>query len=216
MSQGGAKPGPQTVIDMGGGTDKQVFDAMAAENATVRSVITGYNALSEAKKAVDSGIISGFGADNILAFQKLGAALGIADPEKIQNTETFRSAIAPQIAAMIKATVGSAQLSNADREFAEKAAGGNITLDDGSIKRLLGIMEKASRASIDSYQKRLDEVYPDTPEFARERALFGINAPPPIEDNAARMDALREKMMKGEKPTPEEAAWYKAFREGGQ
>lgn len=168
---------PSVTVNNGGGSDKQVFDAMIADRDTARTVASGYNSIREAKSAVDAGIISGFGADQVLGLQKLGAFLGVTDPTVIQNTETFRSAIAPQVAAVIRAVAGTANLSNADREFAEKAAGGSITLDAGSIQRLLGIMEKASRASLESYQRRLDAVYPNNEQFQRERALLGITMP---------------------------------------
>lgn len=173
-----AKP-PQegTTINVGGGSDKQVFDAMIADRDAARSAASGYNAIKEAKQAVDAGIISGAGADQVLGLQKIGAALGLVDPTVIQNTETFRSAIAPQVAAILKATAGTANLSNADREFAEKAAGGSIALDVGTIKRLIGIMEKASRTSLEAYNSRLNEVYPDGSNYARERALLGVPLP---------------------------------------
>jgi hypothetical protein len=166
-------------IDMGGGTDKQVFDAMNESYAAANAAITGLNSLAEAKKAVDAGIVSGTGADYVLGLRKVGQLVGVGDTSVITNTETFRSAIAPQIAAMMKATVGSTQISNADREFAEKAAGGSIALDASSIKRLMGIMEKAGRVVVERHQKRLDEVYPDTPDgkYKRERAIFGVDAP---------------------------------------
>jgi hypothetical protein len=125
---------------------------------------------------VESGIVSGVGANFNLGLRRAAAALG-ADASKVVNTETFRSAIAPQIAAMMKATVGSTQISNADREFAEKAAGGSITLNEGSIRRLLDIMERANVGLIETHKKRLDAVYPETGNFGRERALFGVDAP---------------------------------------
>jgi hypothetical protein len=79
----------------------------------------------------------------------------------------------------MKATVGSTQISNADREFAEKAAGGSIALDEKSIGRLLDIMERGSNGLIERHQKQLDAVYPETPDgrFARERAIFSVQAP---------------------------------------
>ena len=93
----------------------------------------------------------------------------------------------------MKATVGSTQISNADREFAEKAAGGSISLDEGSITRLLDIMERASSVAIQGHMRRLDTVYPsDNPEYARERALFGVdyndpNTPPADYPNAKKI-----------------------------
>jgi hypothetical protein len=120
-----------------------------------------------------------------LGLQKIGALLG-ADTSKIENTETFRSAIAPQVSAMLKATVGSANISNSDREFAEKAAGGSIVLDQGSVTRLLDIMERANGAVLEGHQKRLDAVYPDNGQYTRERALFlPVMAPAPVPGAAA-------------------------------
>lgn len=164
-------------IDMGGGTNKQIFDAMETSADSANAAMTGLNALMEAKSAVDQGIISGSFANQQLALQKIGAALGVTNPSAIVNTETFRSAIAPQVAATMKATVGSNQISNADREFAEKAAAGSITLDEASIKRLLDIMERSGTAIIQRHMDKLNKVYPEGKGFDRERALFGVTVP---------------------------------------
>lgn len=165
--------------NMGGGSDKQIFDTFAENTKEARSAATGLVALRNARTALqgDGGNVTGFRANERLSLQKAGAYLGITDPSAIQNTETFRAAIAPQVAATLKATVGTNQISNSDREFAEKAAGGAITLDQGSINRLLNIMEKAGIARLQLHQEQLDAVYPDPVANRRERALFGINVP---------------------------------------
>ena len=161
-----------------GGENKQVFDAVADSYERASAATTGLNALREAGAALDAGGIFGAGADARLGLQKIGAALGVADTAPITNTETFRSAIAPQVSAMLKATVGSTQISNSDREFAEKAAGGSISLDPTSIRRLINIMERAQRGVVEGHNKRLDMVYPkDNPQVQRERALFGVQVP---------------------------------------
>lgn len=172
--------GTKITNDMTGGDGKQVFNAMMAQTDTARAAASGLNALREARKAVEGGGFFGAGADARLGFAKIGQLLGFEDG-RIVNTETFRAAIAPQIAAMMKATVGSTQISNADREFAEKAAGGSIALDDRSIKRLLDIMERGSTAVVERHLEMLDEVYPDGPDrkFARERALMNVRVRPP-------------------------------------
>lgn len=164
-------------VNVGGGSDKQMFDAVKESADAARAAATGLTAIQEARGAIEGGAILGAGADARLGFAKLGQVLGLGDPEKIVNTETFRSAIAPQVAATMKATVGSTQISNADREFAEKAAGGSITLDPKSITRLLGIMEKANRVIIEQHQSRLDTIYDDKDKFKKERALFSVAAP---------------------------------------
>ena len=170
----------------GGGSDKQVFDNINESAKAAQSAVQGLSSIKTARDAVMAGGIFGAGADMRLGLAKLGAFFGM-DAKAVENTETFRSAIAPQVAALMKATVGSTQISNADREFAEKAAGGSINLDEKSILRLLNVMEKASRAAVASHRDRLNKVYPERPDgrFERERALFGVPelpeepAPPP-------------------------------------
>lgn len=165
-----------TQFNMGGGSDKQVFDVMNEGAVSARAAASGLRALKEARAAIQQGGIFGAGADMRLGLAKLGTYFGL-DPSQVVNTETFRSAIAPQVAAVMKATVGSSQISNTDREFAEKAAGGNINLDQNSITRLLDIMERGSNDIISTHQSRLNAVYPDQPEYRRERALFGVQMP---------------------------------------
>lgn len=172
---------PTTNVSVGAGGDGstkpgQVFDEIKASADAARAAVTGLRALNEASTALsdEGGAITGFAANKRLAAAKLGALFGVVDPAIIENTETFRSAIAPQVAAMLKATVGSVQVSNADREFAEKAAAGSIELDEASIKRLLGIMTKASKAAIALHKERLDKVYPPGSGADRERALFEV------------------------------------------
>lgn len=161
-----------TTFNIGGGSDKQIFDTLGASTEKAASAAVGLNALTEATKALDGGAITGFAADQRLYLSKLGQYLGITDPEAVQNTETFRAAIAPQVSAMIKATVGSANISNSDREFAEKAAAGSISLDEGSIKRMIKIMDKMGREAVKLHNKKVDLVYPPGKGFDRERALF--------------------------------------------
>lgn len=163
--------------NVGGGSDKQIFDAMDESAKAARQTAQGLTGLREARAAIEGGAVTGQWANEKLALQKVGASLGITDPSKIVNTETFRAAIAPQIAAVLKSTVGTTNISNTDREFAEKAAGGNITLDEKSILRLMDIMERASAGQLEGHQKRLEKVYGDPEKFARERALFGVDTP---------------------------------------
>jgi hypothetical protein len=180
--------GTSVTTNVGGGSDKQIFDTMDTRANEARTIAAGLTGLREARAAIQGGAITGAAANQVLGLQKIGAALGISNSDKIVNTETFRAAIAPQVAAVLKSTVGTANISNTDREFAEKAAGGNITLDEKSITRLLDIMEKASLGKLTGHQKTLERVYPDAEKHARERALFGVEMPaeipPPVATQA--------------------------------
>lgn len=167
----------KTTVNMGGGSDKQIFDETKARADAARAARTGLSAITEAQRALP-GAITGAAANERLALQKVASLFGVGDTRAIADTETFRSAIAPQVAAMLKATVGSAQISNADREFAEKAAGGAITLDASSIQRLMNIMRAANSEIVRGFNADLDRVYPEGQGFDRERALFNVPQSP--------------------------------------
>lgn len=208
VSRGPAyKTTPDTVINNGSGVkEEKIFDEASKQKDAAKSAASGLAALNEAERALP-GAITGAGADAQLALQKVAEFFGVGDTKAIVDTETFRSAIAPQIAAMLKATTGTTQVSNADREFAEKAAGGSIALDKGSIQRLVRIMRAANSEIVRDYNQRMDQVYPsDT--MARERALLGVPNVPKVYASP-----IGPKMPAGTAP-PTETAPDKGDREG--
>jgi hypothetical protein len=207
----GATINNNNAINPGGATDKQIFDGVAEDMKEARAAVTGLQSIQEARKAVAGGAIFGAGADTRLGLQKVGALLGVVDTKSIQNTETFRAAIAPQVAAMLKATVGTTQISNTDRDFAQEAAGGKITLDEGTVKRLLTIMEKAGRGRVDAYNKRVNEIYPDSPDgkFKRERSFLGLSGvPEPFAEPEAAPAGAARKTIGGKTYEKRADGWY--------
>jgi len=168
-----------TSVNVGGGTDAQVFTEIKDSYKLAKSAASGLKGLQEAKKAVEGGIVSGAGAELQLQLRKIASsAFGVED-EKITNTETFLSAISPQIGAIIQANFGGAQISDGDRKFAQDAAAGRISLDGSSIKRILSIMERSNKAILEDHNRKVDAVYEDAPDgkFKRERALFAVPVP---------------------------------------
>lgn len=166
------KKASATTINTNPGNGK-IFEAMDEERKNAQNARSSLGSIYEAKKAIANGAVTGFGAETELAARKAAAKVFGIGAEAIQNTETFRSAVAPMVATILKDTVGSANISNSDREFAEKAAGGSIALDASSISRLLDIQEKIQTEKINRYNSRVDQLYPDTPENAGTRTFFG-------------------------------------------
>ena len=188
-----------TSVNLGNAPGKSVFEAVAARSDDARAAAAALPAFANARAAIDSGnTILGAGADLRLGMQKVGALLGL-DPSAAENTETFRSAIAPVVLAAVKGLGAGTGISNADRDFAEKAAGGNITLEPNSIRRLLDIGQRAAEAKIKNFNETLDKVYaPGDPEADRVRALFAVPIPDltpvvPVGTDKARVDELLKK-----------------------
>ena len=143
-------------IDMGGGK--------ALEQGIAKSLIEGADVAQSAASAIrnigvarqqfEGGIISGITAPLELTIRKIGTALGFTDSQ-VSNTEAFRSSLAPVVLESIKGLGAGTAISNADREYAEKFVGGNITLDNASIAKIIGIVEKANLAKVESHNSRV-------------------------------------------------------------
>jgi len=158
---------------------QQVFEETKKSKEAAEKAATGVAYTQIARDAIRGGnIITGFGANQRLDIAKLNKLLGFEDKgDAIANTEVFRSSMAPTVATLLKATVGSTQISNTDRDFAEKAAGGQITLDAKSINRLLDVTHRMSMTAIDKHQDLLSGVWGNN---KAANAMFGIdlNIPP--------------------------------------
>jgi hypothetical protein len=159
-----------------GGTEKQIYDTIADNYKQVAPVVGGLASLREARKLVDAGGMFGAGADlRVGAAKVLSLLTGEPVDPKVVNTESFAGAIAPLVGATLKATSGTAQLSEGELRFAQKAAAGDINLDQQSIKRVLSILEKAMVNSATTHNRKLDAVYPKGQGADRERKLFEID-----------------------------------------
>lgn len=144
-----------------------------------RAAADTVRAIQNARSQIEApgGIISGQFANQALTLQKIGAALGVTDPAKIQNTETFRTQIKPIVLETVKGLGAGSGISNADRDFALQAVGGDITLDGGSIRRVLDITERAARSKVDRHNALADEMVKTQPDLAAVGPMLRI-APP--------------------------------------
>jgi len=115
--------------------------------------------IQEAQKLLNSGMITGFGADFRVGLGKALQQIGVRyNDDAIANSEAFTAAQAKQVAQIIKAFGAGTGLSDADREFAIKAAAGSIEMNEASIRRILDINERAFRNVIKVYNKRHGEL----------------------------------------------------------
>lgn len=116
--------------------------AKSYDNATAAS--KAIDAIENAENDVNAGIKSGASGQVALGVAKFAKSLGLdADPQ-IANTEAFRANMARETLNLVKGLGAGTGISNADREFAEKASGGSILLDDQAIVRLMNIAKAAA------------------------------------------------------------------------
>jgi hypothetical protein len=119
-------------------------------------------------------VFTGTGANVRLQIAKALNLAGGTDTERIANTEVLISSLANSTLGAIKSSnLGAGQgFTNADRDFLEKAASGQITYDATSLRRLAELGRKVGVASIESWNNRVRQM----PRSALEGA--GISADP--------------------------------------
>lgn len=146
--------------ELGKGQAKKLIDDKAAAEDAASIIST----VQQGRQLLQGGMITGFGAE---ALTQIGAALNQAGisfaADSVANTQAFAANMAQNVGRIIKQFGAGTGLSNADREYAEKMAGGKITLDRKSIERILDINERAARNVISSYNKRASSVKTNVP-----------------------------------------------------
>jgi hypothetical protein len=112
----------------------------------------------------DKNFISGTLANARLAVAK---AVGI----DVSATEAYFAAVGEQVAERITAFGAGTGLSDADREFAKKIAGGEETLTVGAIRRIIRINNESASNVINTYNKeraRLGKKEPEVLDYYPE------------------------------------------------
>ena len=129
------------------------------QQAAARQAVQSLQSTQQAIKLLDGGIISGFGADWKLGFGKALQQIGFhgAD-DAIANTETYVAQRVQETGRLIQMFGAGTGLSDADRAYAAKAAAGQISLDEASIRKILDINARASQNVIDTYNTQLQNV----------------------------------------------------------
>ncbi len=101
--------------------------------------------IHEARRALDEGAITGAFADSKLFASKVAQLFGLSSADA-SNTEVMRSAVGNQVLAKAK-TLG-ANPTDADRRYIEAVVGGQIGLEEKTIRRLLDMQERWARDAI--------------------------------------------------------------------
>lgn len=99
---------------------------------------------------------------------EIAKALGLPGAEE---TQAYFAGIGGQVAQIIKAFGAGTGLSDADRKFAERMAGGSEELTVEAIKKIVRLNNEASRFVINRYNKRRNELgtkEPSLPDYYPE------------------------------------------------
>ena len=147
--------------DLGKGQAKRVLeDKDKAEDA--RDMLS---TVSIGRDILKSGAITGAGADFFVGFNQAlktaGIDAGYADASA--NSQAYSANMAQNVGKLIKLFGAGTGLSDADRAYAEKMAGGKIALDRKALEKILDITERASRNVIKRYNKNVKGIKTNIP-----------------------------------------------------
>ena len=133
-------------------------------------------AIHEARRALDQGAITGALSDPRLFVSKVGALFGLADANRIANTEQLTSALGTQLLADAKSL--GANPSNADRDVISNIVGSK-NLDEKSIRQLLDMRERWARESITRHNTDSEKLMRGNPKMYEQIApVMRVDAPP--------------------------------------
>lgn len=158
------------------------FTTSAEEARAAADSLRSINAAREQLDG-DGGVVTGALANDRLALQKLGTLIGITDPKAVENTETFRAAVKPIILSSVKAL--GTNPSNTDREFVEQASGGSIKLDEGTIRRVMDLQDRAARAKIERHNSLSDKMLETQPGLKEMAPMMKIDMPESYQKKSA-------------------------------
>lgn len=152
---------PKTEVNMGDKVGVELGKKLSAKNADMleksfekaQMARNGIQSLDAAAADMDAGIKSGSAAEISLGLAKLAKTFGIDADPSIANTEAFRSNMARETFQLIKNLGTGNAISNADLVFAEKAAAGKITLDDGTMRRMIAVAKAGAAQALWDHEK---------------------------------------------------------------
>jgi hypothetical protein len=158
---------------------KSIIPRIDTSQATATAARDDIDSIHRARAELDrpGGIINGAFADKRLFLAKAANLLGVPNAEKINNTEAYGAAIGQRVASMVKAFGSGTAISDGDRRFAAAMAGGNIELDEKSMRRILDIGEKAARGKIDYHNTFVDKVVNANEGLKSARDTFIVKTP---------------------------------------
>ena len=138
---------------------QEMSKVLVEERKDVVGAVTSLENLKEAESLLDSGMITGAGAEFLTsAGNLLASRLGFqAAEDPVANTQAFAATMGTQVGQIIKQFGSGTGLSDADREYAEKIVGGKITLTEKAIRRLIGINKKAFKNVIKRYNAKAEQ-----------------------------------------------------------
>ena len=172
-----ANPNPATATgrlqaEMGQNIAKTIDSMRDGASTAANSLRT----LQVAEDLLNKGVITGTGANFRLGFARALATAGLTSNDDVANTEAFVSTMGSVTLDLVKQLGAGSGISNADRDYAERVAGGSIIVTEKGIRRLMDINKRAATGMITRYNRQIEPIIndPQTHPTIRSQLQVGI------------------------------------------
>lgn len=149
-------------------------DAIATSYDNAVAASKALDAMKSARDDLAAGIHSGASAQVALGLSKWAKSLGLPADPAIANTEAFRANMARETLQLVKNLGSGSGISDADRDFAEKASGGSIMLDDKAMYRLMNVASAAAGNVLVQHDRLLSSNANATGALPQDLATFKV------------------------------------------
>jgi hypothetical protein len=162
------KPAASTVVNVNNAQEKEFekqlgkgqADKVLASKASAEDAAQILATNMVGKTLLDKGMLTGVGANFFTTLNQglsqAGIDFGYADAA--QNSQAYGALMAANTAKIIKQFGAGTGLSDADREYALKAAAGDIKMDEKAIRTILDINNRAAQNVINKHNKMVKTV----------------------------------------------------------
>ena len=167
------KPAASTVVNVNNAQEKEFEKQLGKGQAD--KVLTSKASAEDAaqilatnmvgKTLLDKGMLTGVGANFFTTLNQglsqAGIDFGYADAA--QNSQAYGALMAANTAKIIKQFGAGTGLSDADREYALKAAAGDIKMDEKAIRKILTINNRAAQNAITKHNRDVKDIKTNIP-----------------------------------------------------
>jgi hypothetical protein len=167
------KPAASTVVNVNNAQEKEFekalgkgqADKVLASKASAEDAAQILATNMVGKTLLDKGMLTGVGANFFTTLNQglsqAGIDFGYADAA--QNSQAYGALMAANTAKIIKQFGAGTGLSDADREYALKAAAGDIKYDEKSIRKILDINNRAAQNAINKHNRDVKDIKTNIP-----------------------------------------------------
>jgi hypothetical protein len=167
------KPAASTVVNVNNAQEKEFekalgkgqADKVLASKASAEDAAQILATNMVGKNLLDKGMITGAGAEFFVQLNKglLRAGMDFGGADAAQNSQAYGALMASNTAKIIKQFGAGTGLSDADREYALKAAAGDISMDEKAIRTILDINNRAAQNVINKHNRDVSGIKTNIP-----------------------------------------------------